>query len=485
MTKKEELFVLIQSLSKSEKRHFSLYCKAQGGHSHYLEVFQFIGSQITYDEDALRLHFHGQNFLKQLHVMKNYLRSMILKSLRNFHGAASKDAELKDCLRNVEILFFKELFTHAEAELNRAEKIAVEYEIHTGLYEVHSWQRRLAQHKSPSDYNRFGQILTQQEHTVELLANKRDYEQMIVNVGQAVMKSEKEPVALENLLEDPDNAKSLEAKVMHYNAAYFRDIQQGDSTQSEERFYDLLEILESQPHRLKEDPGLYASSINNFISYFAFQKRQEEALALINRAKTVYERVQIRSEKKTLLKQILRTYSIELEIYRDSGNVAEHLAFFNGVEAFVVKNKRKMPEEYLETFTFQIAFIHFMLGNTRSALKWTNAMLSTKWKHPRLDITCHSRFLNLMLHFELQNIFVLRYYVDNARRFLKKHSRYGEFEKMMISLFSQLGKAEPDEQQNIISGFVEPIRKHQSQFNQSEAGLVDYVQWAEKCTSVR
>lgn len=479
MLKNEELFVLIKSLSKSEKRHFTLYCKAQGGESSYLEVFNSISAQDEYDEQAIKRRFAGEKFISQFHVMKNYLRGMILKSLRNFHGATSKDAELKDSLRNVEILFFKELFTHASVELKRAEKIAREYEIHTGLFEVQNWQRRIAQHRTPQAFEQFDNILSDQKETLANLENQHDYVKLIVDISQALINSQMDQVDNEQLLEDPANAKSLEAKVMHYNAAYFRDIQRSDTKQSEHRFYELLEYLEGHPIRLKEDPGLYASSMNNFVSYLAYQKRYEEAIKLVNRAKVVYDRVKLKTEKRTLLKQILRTYNIELEIYRDSDLLQKHQEFIADVEAFVVTNKRKMPEEYLESFTFQLANIHFSLGDLKAALKWVNEMLNTKWEHPRTDIAVHSRFLNLMIHFEMQNIFVLRYYVDSTRRWLKKRGLLNDFEKTMLRLFSQLGKAHDYEQEGVFASHFEGIRELEARLPEQEQGFVKYAIWVE------
>lgn len=480
MKKNQELFVLIHSLSTSEKRHFTLYCKAQGSSSSYLRLFQFISSQHEYDEAVLREYFEGEKFLAQLHVMKNYLRSMILRSLRNFHGATSKHAELKDCLRNVEILFFKELFTHARHELKRAEQIARKYEIHSGLYEVLDWKRRMAQHEAPMAFDTFTEILEDQHDTLNVMKNSTDYVHMIVDISQSILKEDNTPVRNEEWLCDVSNALSLEAMIMHYNANYFRDIGKEASGVREELFYELIETLESHPHRLKEDPGLYASSINNFIGYFAFQKRYKPALELINRAKVIYDRVQLKSEKKTLLKQILRTYSMELEIYRESDLVVSNQGFFEKVEGFVNENSRKMPKGYYASFCFQLGCIHFELENYKAALSWVNELLSSKEKDLRQDLIIHARLLNLMIHFELGNSFVLRYYVDSTRRYLKKRHLLGDFEMEMIRLFSRLGKVGEYEHKDLFSQQIAAVSGYQSAFSQRGTDLVDYIKWMKK-----
>ena len=54
-----------------------------------------------------------------------HLYRLILKSLRSYHTSISKDAELKDLLRNVEILYYKELYNQCHYGLKKAENLAL------------------------------------------------------------------------------------------------------------------------------------------------------------------------------------------------------------------------------------------------------------------------------------------------------------------------------------------------------------------------
>ena len=50
----------------------------------------------------------------------------------------------------------------------------------------------------------------------------------------------------------------------------------------------------------------------------------------------------------------------------------------------------------------------------------------------------YARFLNLIIHFELNNIFILKYSVDACRRFLKGKRELFDFEKVLLKFFSKL-----------------------------------------------
>ena len=79
MIKKDKLFSLVKSLSKSEKRHFKLFAARQNGGRNYLKLFNAVEEQECYSEQLIKSKFAGENFTNQLHVTKNYLYKLILK----------------------------------------------------------------------------------------------------------------------------------------------------------------------------------------------------------------------------------------------------------------------------------------------------------------------------------------------------------------------------------------------------------------------
>lgn len=482
MKKSEELFVLIKSLSQSEKRYFRIFCSQVGQESNYLRLFDAIDAQDEYDEKSIKKKFKGQLFVKQLHVTKNYLRALILKSLRNFHAKSSRDAEVKDLLRNVEILFEKELYTHCNVELKKAGRIAERFEQGTNLVEIHSWKRRLRQNTDTHDYQGFQAILQDQRKAIDMVINSNDYLQLIVGISGSITQNLKGRIKNEELLDNPNNALTMETKVMHYNAQYFRSIQEGKGSEAQKIFYELIDYLEQFPKRIKEEPSLYISSINNFVGYFVFNKKHDQALELIQRAKQVYGELKITSENRKLLKQILRTYNIELEIYRDTKEFEGKQGFIADVEGFVEKYRYKMSSEYLISFWFQLAYIFFLQKNFKKALKWVNNILSHNFKAVREDIQIQGRMLNLMIHLEQQNLFVLRYYVDNTRRYLRKKKLIEPFETALLRFFSAMGKAVPSEYKDKYQALYDEL------FLPNEAPLIlqetldyiDYKAWLEE-----
>ncbi|MFH0867141.1 MAG: hypothetical protein V1904_13175 [Bacteroidota bacterium] len=121
----DKLFSLIRSLSKQEKRYFKLFAGANREASNYIKLFDILSRQKVYDEDAIREIYKNEKFIKQLHVTKNYLYKLILRSLHIYHINISEDSIIKELLQCVEILYNKGLYGQCTTLLNKAKMIAL------------------------------------------------------------------------------------------------------------------------------------------------------------------------------------------------------------------------------------------------------------------------------------------------------------------------------------------------------------------------
>ena len=141
MKPSNELFKLIKSLSKSEKRFFKMSSSLQSGDKNYLKIFDFIEKHNDYDEEMMKDHFKKEKFVKHLPSEKNHLYKLILKSLRSFYGEQSVASNLKQEIKNVEILYNKALFKECNKFVYRAKEIAKEFERFYYWFELISWEK--------------------------------------------------------------------------------------------------------------------------------------------------------------------------------------------------------------------------------------------------------------------------------------------------------------------------------------------------------
>ena len=138
----DDLFQLIKSLTQSEKRFFKVYASLhhiKGDDNKYFKLFNAIDKQKIYDEELIRKQFGNEKFLKQLFVVKNYLYHTILKSLRVYNSEKTKQSELIDLLKDIQTLYDKSLYKQCRKFVDKAKKIAYEYEMQAQILAVLDW----------------------------------------------------------------------------------------------------------------------------------------------------------------------------------------------------------------------------------------------------------------------------------------------------------------------------------------------------------
>ena len=141
----EDLFHLIRSLSQAEKRYFKIFSsmgleKSSG--TIYNRLFDAIELQKDYDEDKV-LNRVKEIKHTQLSNLKGYLYRMILESLRQYNSGKHVDTRIYALLYESKILYQKKLIHQSRKQLEKAKKMAVDFEKHLMLIEIISWEESI------------------------------------------------------------------------------------------------------------------------------------------------------------------------------------------------------------------------------------------------------------------------------------------------------------------------------------------------------
>ena len=441
MVKKGNLFLLIKSLSKSEKRYFRIYAGMNGSVTNYLVLFDAIDKQEQYDEEKIRKKLKGKKFLSQLHVTKIYLTELILKALKNYYSESSVHSKLLNLLKDIELLFEKELYDLCHHKIVKAEGLARKYEKLSLLTEIFFWKRKLALAVSAKK-NEVNSVLISEDTVIEQMKTLNTWWERTINIDKLL----KDDIFL-NQSSTTINHKSnvLQSQVLHYHILYGLNFIKGEIIKADQNISELIRLLERFPHRIQEDPHSYVTAIGNKIGLYLRKRKWKAIPALIKKMRDVPSKYKLKSESRFTVRLWLRLFNIELEMYRDSRQLDKGITLMTEVQQFIDKRPKSIPRDYLLLLYYQFANIFFLKKDYTKSLRWLNEIINANFGDTRNDIQCYARILNLMVHFELKNIIVLRYALDSCRRFLKKKRFNIYSQKELLSLFSKLSHANAEE----------------------------------------
>lgn len=481
-----ELFELIKSLSKSEKRYFNLTFDKKKENSNYLKLFREILKQDTYDENAIKGKFKNEKFIKQLTFTKNYLYNLIIRSLIAYNHDRSVESRLLDSILKIKILYKKALFDQYFSAIKHSKESALKYEKFYIVAELLRIQRLIVK----ADKYR-------KRETIKLYAEEELNLQRIRNLGQysqvfskmvAFMRTEGAPRGKRNklaldkmiktdIMKEESKALSVQALEYFYHIKMMYHNLSGNLENAYMYCRKRLECIEKHPHIFLDDIIDSRRSVINTLMSMAMQlKKFDEFDLLFEKFKSLApDTIKDKISFRTTINNITLRYYLEKEDFEGG------LKAVPAIEEDLQKYKGKIDKDR-EIFTmFFIVKVYFFAGKFERALEQTNSLLNNKAIGYREDIQSNLKLINLLIHYELKNYDLLEYLLESTQRFLDRKGRLYRIESRIIKTLKKLCKAKSadDTAVSFVNFRDELLKLKEDPENDALFRNFDYLKWTE------
>jgi len=449
MRSSDDLFQLIKSLDKNEKRYFKLavskYTSAED--SNYIKLFDAIDTQEEYNEEKLKKKFKGKKIEKNFPTEKNYLYRLILKSLRGYSQEQTSDHKIKDMIREAEFLYKKALYDQSEKILSRAKELAITHEkllLLLEIYEMEGQQLPLTENiEKTARY--IEDDLPNALGILKKIENLAEFTKYHLQLYITYMKSgdekrnteildEVESIISLPIYKDERSALTFLAKSYFYfmKRSYYRMQNDFENTMKYSR--KEVQLFESHPHILTEQISLYANSLINYAINQFESKKFDDCHATLKKLRNI----QTRSEF-VKLKILSRYYELTFSMYAVSGNFEKVTSEVNEAKTFIESNKGKLAGSLEHNIKYNVAYCFFGTGNYKEAIRWINKTLNeTADEKVFPEKHCYARILNLAIHYELGNYDLLDSLIRSTGRYLNKKNLLFDTEELFIDFIDKI-----------------------------------------------
>lgn len=446
-----ELFKLIKSLTKSEKRFFKLSSSLQSGDKNYLKIFDFIEGQTQYIEEDLKTEFKNEVFVKHLPSEKNHLYKLILKSLRSYYSEQSVSSLLKQEIKNVEILYNKALYKECEKFVSRAKQLARDHEKFYYWFELLSWEKKLLEeaYESGEFSTNLDELVSEEEMVIAKLRNLAEY-QVIYSKINLIFRSggftrtvaERkvvESIADYHLIKGKNTALSTRASSMCYYIKGLCAATNRNYEDSYQFFNRTREILDKNPN-IKADSGQrYVMTLSHLLRCYIDSHNFTKSQSLITDLRSLEGKKGFNSVD-IMVRIFTSSYNLELILMHTMGEFQKSVELIPEIERLQDEYGDKVSKEQEILLTYNKAYSYFGIGEYKKALSYVNVVLNDNEQNLRQDIYSFSRLFNLVLHFELENYDFLEYIIKSTNRYLSKQERDFEVENVCIKHIRKLSK---------------------------------------------
>lgn len=447
MKASDNLFQLIKSLSKSEKRYFKIIAEKKNTDvkgNNYLQLFNAIDKQDEYDEEKIIRQFSKSTFIKHLPSEKNYLYFNILKSLVLYHEGSSEFIELDDIRHCATILYNRGLYEQCNRMLTKARKLAISLELFPDLLSITKLQLELLPMIAPSAEelkNGFALILNDEKLAFEKLENINQYHQLyarflyLIRTNGELIRNTSELDAFKEvmhheLMKNEEKAICYKSKEMYFFMISTYCFISGDLEQAYEQDISGLKFLEEHLGKLTSI-AIYSARVSNHCEVCLRMKKFKECDELLERLKNI-EAVSTLEKSKNFY----RYHDLLLRIHIAKGDYKKALALVPPIEEGIKLYAENIHSGRIINMYYYISYAYFGIGDFRTALRWVNKIISDK-TDLRSDLLCFSRLLNLMIHMELNNQMQLEYVFKSTYSYFIKRERLFKLEDYFLKFLKK------------------------------------------------
>lgn len=489
--KKEPLFELIKSLSKSEKRQFKLYVGRLGGNTDakFMLLFNFLDKSAKYDEPAILKAKIVKK--EQLSNLKAHLYRQILVSLRLNPQHQNLRAHLREQLDFATILYHKGLYNQSLKVLDKAKEQAKEFDENNIAYEIVELEK----------------VIESQYITRSLITRADE------------LAVESKELSVKNVIASKLSNLSLQLYSLLLKSGYVRN--DDDYQRVTKYFNDRLPQFDYKDLGFREKLFLYKAYlwysflIQDFVSCFKYSRKwvdlfleREDMISLnpvffikgnnylleslfyLRRHKMFKEAlgqfehfIDIKKaiiDENTTTLAYLYLYNNKINARFLAGEFKEGVTEVPDILLMLKEFSGKVDPHHVMLFYYKIACLYFGAGDYKNCIVYLQKIIQSKDLSMREDLMCFSRVLNLVAHYEAGIDFNLESQIRSTYRFLIQMNDLHEVQKEMIKFLRSLGSIYPRELRNAFVKLYENLKKYETHPYESRAFLyLDILSWLE------
>ena len=490
-THRDTLFILIKSLSKSEKRQFKLYVGRLGVNTDakFLALFNLLDKMRAYDEKQIL----DSGIVKkaQLSNLKAHLYRQILVSLRLNPVNQNIRVQIREQLDFATILYQKGLYKQSLKILDKAKNFAIDNEEKNVAYEIVELEKIIeTQYITRSIPDRADELAVQakelSEHNVmtSKLSNlSLQLYGMMLKVGY--VRNDEDLNSVREYFESHLPAYSLEdlgfrEKLWLYKAHLWYSLLTQDFLAAYKYASKWVDLFYENEEMIHLNPVFYLKGNHYLLEALFFVKYGSQFRDTLERLEKQVSDPKFPQNDNIASLSFLYINSNRLSLHFLEGTFEKGLYLVNIIEYGIKKHRDRIDEHHIMLLYYKIACLYFGTGDNKNCILYLKRIISNKNLKMREDLMCFARVLSLVAHYEAGMDYHLEVQLKSTYKFLLKMNDLHAVQREMIKFLRNLGDIYPGELRNEFQKLYDELKKYEHHPYEKRAFLyLDILSWLE------
>lgn len=488
----EQLFTIVKSLTKAEKRNFRLYVQRLQSNegTWYVKLFDILDKMEAYDEQEVLVRM-GRISRERFVNVKRHLYTQILKSLRLiFENIES--IRVREQIDFAHILYSKGLYLQSFKLLDRVKEMLPDSGHDLLRLEIIEFQKFIEERHITRSRKKTGKVQA-------LLLESENQEQRVSNLvllANLKIKIHGWYIETGHVRDAKDHFTVKEyfeselRKVRTTGLSAVEDIYLQQSYMW--YFYILLDFdrchhhaeawvrrFEENPLLMREDPVLFMRGLSyQLTSLYSLRDYPRYVLALRKFEDFIATHARYFDTTGDII-SFLYLYTAKINRHFLEGSFEEGLTLVPEINRLVGRYGRFIDIHRIMVFNYKTAWLYLGAGQPGRSIEYLNEILNLQAAgHLRTDIQCYARLMQLMAHYELGHVHLLENLVDSVGRFFSKMRDLNEVQKTMFQFFRNNLFIKPaDLQSNLLALRREILRLQKNSYEGRTFHHLDIIAW--------
>ncbi|WP_350285604.1 hypothetical protein [uncultured Croceitalea sp.] len=490
-TPKDPLFILVKSLSKSEKRQFKLYVGRLGVNTDakFLALFNLLDKMKAYSEHQIL--DNGIVKKAQLSNLKAHLYKQILVSLRLNPVNQNIRVQIREQLDFATILYQKGLYKQALKILDKAKNIAIEHEEKNVAYEIVELEKLIeTQYITRSIPHRADELALQakelSEHNVmtSKLSNlSLQLYGMMLKVGY--VRNDEDLRSVKDYFEAHLPSYDIEQlgfreKLWLYKAHLWYSFLTQDFLSSYKYASKWVDLFFDNEEMIYLNPVFFLKGNHYLLESLFYIKYLSQFKDTLNRLEEIVSNKDFSKNDNISSLAFLYLNSNKLNLHFLEGTFEKGLYLVNIIEYGIKKHRDRIDEHHIMLLYYKIACLYFGNGDNKNCINYLKKIIANKNLKMREDLMCFARVLSLVAHYEAGMDYHLEVQLKSTYKFLLKMNDLQAVQKEMIKFLRSLGDIYPNQLRNEFQKLYNELKKYEDHPYEKRAFLyLDILSWLE------
>jgi len=488
---KDNLFVLVKSLSKSEKRQFKLYVGRLGVNtdSKFLALFNLLDKFSKYDEGEILKS--GIVKKSQLSNLKAHLYKQILISLRLNPSHQDIRIQIREQLDFATILYHKGLYKQSLKILDKAKNVAIENEEKNIAYEIVELEKIIeSQYITRSISGRADELTIQakQLSMLNVIASKLSNLSLQlygILLKSGYVKNDEEFTIIHKYFNDrlPKyklNELGFREKLWLYKSYLWYSFLIQDFLASYKYANKWVELFYDNEAMIRLNPVFFLKGNNYLLESLFFLRYHKKFKISLNRLENMVQSGDFPKDDNIEVLSFLYLYNNKLNLHFIEGTFEEGIPLVDKVLKGIKEFQNRIDEHHVMLFYYKIASLYFGAGNYKNCIEYVEKIISNRTLKMREDLMCFSRILSLIAHYESGLDYHLDVQLKSTYKFLIKMNDLHAVQQHMIDFLKGLGDIYPHQLKNEFVKLYETLKKYEDDPYERRSFLyLDFLSWLE------